>query len=107
MEDVNDPALKEGDFPRHILLNLGEHAFQEGKLEQAINTLEKIPQDLPAYQLVEDRLKDWQKRWQRELARQSEMENQLRHSRWNIALIRASGNLNITGFVKNEYGASP
>ena len=85
------------------MLNLGEHAFQEGKLEQAINTLEKIPQDLPAYQLVEDRLKDWQARWQTESANHSDIDKQLRQSRWNIALIRASGNLNITGFVPNEY----
>ena len=87
------------------LLNLAEQSFQFGKLEKAVDTLERIPHDLQAHQSIEDRLKDWQERWQKESKWYSDREKNLRQSRWNSALIRASGNLNITGFVKNEYGS--
>jgi hypothetical protein len=89
------------------LLNLADQAFQRGELEQAFNILENIPQDLPAYQLIEDQIWDWQDHWQRESTFYGEMEKGLRQSRWNSALIRASGNLNITGFVENKYRVSP
>ncbi|MEB3159895.1 MAG: chromosome segregation ATPase, partial [Synechocystis sp.] len=86
------------------LLTLAEQSFDLGQLEEAIDTLENIPRNSAAYPLIQDRLSHWQARWQKESANYSDMDSQLRQSRWNSALMRASGNLNITGFVENKYG---
>ena len=85
------------------LLTLADQAFQSGNLETAIDTVEKIPKNLQAYQLIPEHIQTWQNHWEKESKNHSKMENKLRQSRWNSALMRASGNLNITGFVKNEY----
>lgn len=86
------------------LLNLADKAFDAGNLETAIDTLEQIPKGLKARQLVADRLKDWQTRWEGQTAFYDSMEKEIRQSRWNSAMISASGNLNVTGMVKKEYG---
>jgi hypothetical protein len=46
------------------ILTLADETFNQGKLEEAIATVEKIPVNTTAAQLVQDRIQRWQKIWQ-------------------------------------------
>ena len=45
------------------ILDLADEAFQAGKLQEAISIASKIPQNVPAYQSVKERISSWQSIW--------------------------------------------
>jgi hypothetical protein len=83
------------------ILNLGENAFQAGKLQEAINIAHKIPQDVAA-QTVEKQIERWQSIWSEAEAIYQSAEAQLREQHWHQAFMNAVRLLN----VSNEYWAT-
>ncbi len=45
------------------ILDLGDQTFNQGDLEEAIQTARRIPSDTPAYKLVKDKIQNWQTIW--------------------------------------------
>ncbi|GAA6620947.1 hypothetical protein [Scytonema sp. NUACC26] len=45
------------------ILRLGENAFQQGDIDRAIDILKKIPDNVPTYKLVDNRVKQWRNIW--------------------------------------------
>jgi len=84
------------------ILDLADEAFQAGQLEAAISTARKIPPDVPAYQLVEERINSWQSTWSQaeDIYRQAEAE--MRQQHWHQAYMAAVRLLN----VGNDYWAT-
>jgi hypothetical protein len=83
------------------ILNLGENAFQAGKLESAISIARKIPQDV-ADQSVEKQIERWRSLWAEAEAIYQAAEAQLPGQRWHQAFMNAVRLLN----VGNEYWAT-
>jgi hypothetical protein len=84
------------------ILNLGDTAFQAGKLQEAIAIARKIPEDVPAYQAVEKQIERWQSIWSEAEAIYQAAEAQLPKQRWHQAFMTAVQLLNIN----NEYWAT-
>lgn len=84
------------------ILNIGDEAFQAGKLTDAIAIARKIPTDVPAYQLVEKRIESWQSIWSAAEAIYEAAEAQLPKKHWHQAFMTAVRLLN----VGNEYWAT-
>lgn len=83
------------------ILNLGESAFQAGKLEEAITIARKIPQDV-ANQSVEKQIERWQSVWSEAEAIYQSAEAQLPGQHWHQAFMNAVRLLNLS----NEYWAT-
>lgn len=83
------------------ILNLGESAFQAGKLESAITIARQIPQDV-ADQSVEKQIERWQSLWSEAEAIYQSAEAQLPGQHWHQAFMNAVRLLN----VGNEYWAT-
>ena len=81
------------------ILDIGDEAFQAGKLQEAIAIARKVPQDVPAYQLVEKRIDGWQSMWSQAEAIYKEAEAELREQHWHQAFMAAVRLLN----VDNNY----
>ncbi|MGB3510621.1 MAG: hypothetical protein WBA93_15590 [Microcoleaceae cyanobacterium] len=81
------------------ILSLGDLAFQNGKLEEAIKIAQKVPQQVSAYTLVETQIQAWQKTWNQAEATYKKTQEHLRNERWNQASMEASGLLS----VPNSY----
>ena len=81
------------------ILDLADEAFQAGKLQEAIAIASKIPQDVPAYQSVKERISSWQSIWSAadEIYRNAEVE--IRQQHWHQAYMTAVRLLNI----ENNY----
>ncbi|MDJ0517283.1 MAG: hypothetical protein QNJ74_13885 [Trichodesmium sp. MO_231.B1] len=77
------------------ILSLGDLAFQDGKLEEAITIAQKVPQKVPAYPLVEKQIQDWQKTWNQAQANYKQTQEYLRKEQWNQASIEASRLLSV------------
>ncbi len=77
------------------ILSLGDLAFQDGKLEEAITIAQKVPQKVPAYPLVEKQIQDWQKTWNQAEANFKQTQEYLRKEQWNQASIEASRLLSV------------
>jgi hypothetical protein len=45
------------------ILDLGENAFQQGELDKAVNIAQQVPVNVPAHQLVDKRIKEWNSIW--------------------------------------------
>lgn len=80
-----------GEIDRNIdrwatsILNVGEEKFQSGKLDEAIATAKKIPRNVSARELVNEKIADWKTVWSEGEEIYSEVENSLREADWNGA----------------------
>ena len=80
-----------GEIDRNIdrwatsILNVGEEKFQSGKLDEAISTAKKIPANVSAKELVNEKIADWKTVWSEGEEIYSEVENSLRKADWNGA----------------------
>ncbi len=81
------------------ILDIGEKQFQRGEIDGAIATARKIPPNVKAYNLVEDKIKHWQSIWSQAEKIYTEAENQLKASQWDRAFSSAVKLAN----VNNEY----
>ncbi|MBD2438639.1 chromosome segregation ATPase [Nostoc sp. FACHB-110] len=81
------------------ILDLADKSFQSGNLEEAIATAEKIPEDLPAYQLVDAKITKWQSIWAKAEDIYKTVEQQLQQRRWQSASMLAAKLLR----VDNQY----
>lgn len=84
------------------ILDLAEREFNEGKLEAAIATARKIPNDVEAYNLVAERIATWQSTWSEGEAIFAEVEKHLKESKWNMAFREAVKLLDLD----NQYWAT-
>ena len=64
------------------ILRLAEARYQEGKYEEAISATKQVPQSVPAYKVVEKRVKQWQENWEKATAIDKEARELLRGSKW-------------------------
>ena len=84
------------------ILDLGEAQFQAGKLEEAIATAKRIPDNLSAKELVEDKIAKWEGVWQKGEENYAKVEEKLREADWNGAFTWA---VRLTD-SSNEYWAT-
>ncbi|MEC4814942.1 MAG: chromosome segregation ATPase [Scytonema sp. PMC 1069.18] len=81
------------------ILDLADQSFQSGRLEEAIETARQVPDKVPAYKLVEERISKWQSIWSKAEETYQNSEAQLREERWHQAFMIASKLLQ----VDNRY----
>ncbi|MGK7931150.1 MAG: chromosome segregation ATPase [Microcystaceae cyanobacterium] len=67
------------------ILVLAEENFQTGKIEEAIETVQQIPEKSQAYALVEEKIAEWRETWQNAETIYGEIEEELREWNWNLA----------------------
>lgn len=72
------------------ILELADESFQDGKIESAIATARRIPDDMPAYKLVEDKIADWRSTWSNANDIYKKTEDHLREERWQQAFMSAA-----------------
>ena len=72
------------------ILELADESFQDGKIEQAIATARRIPDDMPAYKLVENKIADWRSTWSDANDIYKKTEDHLREERWQQAFMTAA-----------------
>ncbi|MGD1714527.1 hypothetical protein [Dapis sp. BLCC M172] len=77
------------------ILSLGDLAFQDGKLEEAITIAQKVPQKLSGDPLVEKQIQDWEKTWNQAEANYKQTQEHLRKEEWNQASMEASRLLSV------------
>lgn len=77
------------------ILSLGDLAFQDGKLEEAISIAKKVPQTSSSYPLVEKQIQDWQKTWNQAETNYKQTQEYLREEEWYQASIEASRLLSV------------
>gem|GEM_PF-142134 len=71
------------------ILKLAEESFQAGKLEDAIALARKIPENVSASKLVQERIEHWQSIWSKGEEIYHNVETQLRSSNWHQAFAEA------------------
>ncbi len=81
------------------ILALADESFQAGKLDEAIATARKIPNDVSVYKLVEEQVAKWQSIWSKAEDIYKEAENELRQQHWQSAFMLSSRLLR----VDNKY----
>jgi hypothetical protein len=81
------------------ILQLADQSFQSGKLDEAIATARKIPQDLSADKLVDEQITKWQSIWSKGENIYQAAENELRQAHSQSAFMVASKLLR----VNNKY----
>lgn len=81
------------------VLDLGEEAFQAGKLSEAIAIALRVPTNTPAYGLVEEQIDSWQSIWAEAEKIYQDAEAELRKQNWRQAFANAVRLLT----VKNTY----
>jgi hypothetical protein len=81
------------------LLALGDSAFQNGKLEDAITILESIPTNVPVYQLATERKEQWRKSWQEAEDIVQKVQDAIADDEFSIAFAEARTLLKI----QNDY----
>jgi len=84
------------------ILKLADQSFQAGRLEEAIATARKIPDNVSAHKLVEKQITDWQTTWSKAVGFYQEAEAQLRKQHWHDAFMASAHLLN----VSNKYWAT-
>jgi hypothetical protein len=77
------------------VLKLASESFQAGKLDEAIATAKRIPNDMSAYKLVEAKIQDWQSVWAKGEEIYKDTEDAMRNARWQQAFMTASKLLRI------------
>ncbi|HAE06170.1 MAG TPA: chromosome segregation ATPase, partial [Richelia sp.] len=88
-------------WSRDILI-LADLSFQDGKLEEAITTARKIPQDLFTYKLVEEKIKEWQSIWSKAEELYQKAESELRGQQWQSVFMTAAN----LSQLNNKYWAN-
>lgn len=84
------------------ILDLGDRSFQAGKLPDAIAIAKKIPSDVPAYQVVEQKIASWESIWKQAEDTYDRATSQLPTRDWHEAFMAAVRLLN----VGNDYWAT-
>ncbi|MEL6501000.1 MAG: chromosome segregation ATPase, partial [Cyanobacteria bacterium J06623_1] len=84
------------------ILDLGEAQFQSGKLEKAIATARRIPNNLSAQEIVEEKVAKWETIWSKGDETYQKVEEKLREADWNGAFTWA---VRLTD-SPNEYWAT-
>jgi len=84
------------------ILNLGEAQFQAGQLDEAIATARKIPNNLSAKEIVEEKIDKWETIWTKGEENYAKVEQKLREADWNGAFTWA---VRLTD-SSNEYWAT-
>ena len=84
------------------ILELGESEFQSGKLDKAIATAKKIPENVSAKELVDQKIEDWESVWSQGEEIYGTVEEKLREADWNGAFTWA---VRLTD-SPNEYWAT-
>ena len=67
------------------ILTIGEEEFQAGNLQQAIATAKKIPNNLSAKELVDEKIATWNSVWSEGEEQYAQVEEKLRQADWNGA----------------------
>lgn len=67
------------------ILEIGEAEFQAGNLKQAIATAKKIPNNVSAKELVDEKIADWRSVWAKAEETYQKVEDKLRQADWNAA----------------------
>lgn len=81
------------------LLELGEALFQEGKLNEAIALVEKIPIGTPVHDAVQPRVQEWEATWKEAETIHDQAQAALEDEKPTVALAEARKLLR----VRNEY----
>lgn len=81
------------------ILDLGDEAFQAGKLQEALAIARKIPKNVSGYQSVENRIESWQSTWSKAEEIYRDAEAEMREQRWHQAFMAAVRLLNLD----NDY----
>lgn len=84
------------------ILNIAEKEFNEGSLVAAIETARRIPNNVQAYNLVEERIESWQSTWSEGEKIFAAVQERLRESQWNMAFREAIKLL----YLENQYWAT-
>jgi hypothetical protein len=84
------------------ILKLADQSFQAGRLDEAIATARKIPDNVSAHKSVEKQITDWQGTWAKAVGFYQEAEVQLRKQHWHDAFMASAHLLN----VNNKYWAT-
>jgi len=84
------------------ILDIGEQEFQSGQLDQAIATAQRIPDNVSAQKLVEQKIEQWQSVWSKGESTYEQVEDKLRQADWNAAFTWA---VRLTD-SSNEYWAT-
>ncbi len=84
------------------ILEIGEAEFQEGNLKRAIATAKKIPNNVSAKELVDEKIADWREVWTKGEETYQKVEDKLREADWNGAFTWA---VRLTD-SSNEYWAT-
>ncbi|EAZ92522.1 hypothetical protein [Crocosphaera chwakensis] len=84
------------------ILDIAEKEFQQGKLEAAIKTARRVPDNVQVYEVVEERIEKWRSIWREGEEIFAQVEEELRESNWNLAFREAVKLLS----VPNKYWAT-
>ena len=84
------------------ILELGESQFQAGKLEEAIATARRIPANVSAKEIVDEKIAKWESIWAKGDETYKRVEEKLREADWNGAFTWA---VRLTD-SPNEYWAT-
>ncbi|MDJ0580433.1 chromosome segregation ATPase [Crocosphaera sp.] len=84
------------------ILDIAEKEFQGGKLEEAIATARRLPENLQVYGLIEEKIEEWRSIWGEGEEIFAKVEEELRKSNWNLAFREAVSLLT----VSNKYWAT-
>ena len=85
-----------------LILKTGEAEFQAGNLKRAIATAKKIPNNVSAKELVDQKIADWRSVWTEGESTYQKVEDKLRQADWNGAFTWA---VRLTD-SSNEYWAT-
>ncbi|MDF5732185.1 MAG: chromosome segregation ATPase, partial [Rhizonema sp. PD38] len=84
------------------ILQLADESFQLGKLDEAMATARKIPTDVDAAKLVDEKITKWQSIWSKADGIYNDSVAQIRDEKWHQAFMLASRLLR----VNNKYWAN-
>jgi hypothetical protein len=87
------------------ILDLGEEAFQAGKLEEAIDIAKKVPQKVIASEEVDGKIQRWEEIWASAEKIYQQAEDALRNQNWRQALTQAARLLSVENnfWQTNKY----
>ncbi|HEY9640632.1 MAG TPA: hypothetical protein V6C57_09110, partial [Coleofasciculaceae cyanobacterium] len=77
------------------ILQLAEESFQNGELEQAVNTANRIPANTAAHQLVGKQVQDWKALWAKAAKIYQDAENSLQQNDLRQAFLTATRLLSV------------
>jgi hypothetical protein len=81
------------------ILDIAEKEYNDGDLKNAIATARKIPNNVQAYNVVAERITEWQSTWTEAEKNFTTGQDRLRESEWNLAFREAVKLL----YIDNQY----